>query len=85
MMEQQPIPVRRQALEQRLTALRKLFYDFYELHDTKSINGERGKPGRADLQLQLTLYRRECVRIHNELIALNIEELRGRRRGVAVR
>ncbi len=52
------------ALEARLALVRKLVYEFYELYDPKVIKE------RKDLQLQIALYRQECVRIHNEFIAL---------------
>lgn len=71
------------ALDARLKLMFKLFYDFHEQHDGKTVNGEKGKPGRKDLQLQLTLYRQECVRIHNEFIALNIERLQWQRKARA--
>lgn len=64
------------ALYERLALVQKLFYDFHEQHDSKTVSGDKNKPGRKDLQLQLQLYRQECVRIHNELILLNLAQLR---------
>lgn len=70
-------------LTARLDLMFKLFHDFHEQHDSKTVNGEKGKPGRKDLQLQLALYRQECVRIHNEFIELNLEQLRAQRKARA--
>lgn len=58
-------------LQVRLSHMHKLICAFHALHDSKTLSGEKGKPGRPDLQLQLALYRQECVRIHYALIALN--------------